>query len=80
MLLIALGGFLILSYFGLYLLLNCFNALWYFSFKLTIPTLPCILIKSSYFQAFFAIGLGTWLLIKGKEYLPCEFTNASSSP
>ncbi len=68
--LIASGGFFILTFIGLYPLLNCVNALWFFSFRTDHSNHAMYSYQVFFFQAFFAIGLGTWLLIKGKEYLP----------
>jgi hypothetical protein len=66
---ITLGGFLLIA-FSLYWLLNCVNALWYFSFRTDHSTQTVIFYayQNFYWDGFFALGLGIWLLIKGKQY------------
>jgi len=68
--LVSLEGFGVLAYLGLYNLFNCVNALWYFSFKTdhSAQTTMFYVYQGFFWQSFFTIGLGFWLLLKGKEY------------
>jgi hypothetical protein len=68
--LVSIAGFGILAYLGFFNLLNCVNALWYFSFRTdhSFQTSMFYAYQGFFWQSFIAIGLGIWLLMKGKEY------------
>ncbi len=67
--LISLGGLLVIV-FSLFLLLNCVNALWYFSFKTNHSTQTTMqyAYQNFYRDGFLALGFGIWLSAKSKEY------------
>ncbi len=65
-----IGGLLLLTI-SLFWLLNCVNALWYFSFKTDHSQASIMLYSYQDFfgDGFLLFGLGIWLLIKRKEDL-----------